>query len=452
MKNPMTWTNSSFKTVSNMALAATLALALGGCDSYFGETEEDIVLTGERIPVMLLNNELKPDIGSETIEVRLPRPYTNRDWTHSGGNSLHVMYHLGAADALNEAWSRSIGSGSDDEASLVAPPIVSNGTLYAIDAIGMVRALNADTGAGLWRFDSRPKDEENVVVAGGIAFAEGKVFVSTGFGEVIALNAENGEEVWRNRIRAPLRGAPTVASGRVFVMTLDNQIEVLNALNGERIWRHRGIIEIASLLGGASVAVGGVVAIVPYSSGEIFALRIDNGRRSWSDNLSGVRRVDAISSISDIRGNPVIDRDLVIASSHSGRLVAIDLASGARVWDRQVGATSTPWIAGEFIFVVSTGGEVVALTRREGRVVWVSKLPIFEDPEEKVDPIVYAGPVLVGDRLLIGSSTGKLIAVSPYTGSIMGEIEVGSPVFISPIVANGTVYVLTDDGEIFAFR
>ncbi len=40
-----------------------------------------------------------------------------------------------------------------------------------------------------------------------------------------------------------------------------------------------GILEDAALLGGASPAVGSGVVIAPYSSGELFALRIETGRR-----------------------------------------------------------------------------------------------------------------------------------------------------------------------------
>src|SRR3546814_13420392 len=83
--------------------------------------------------------------------------------------------------------------------------------------------------------------------------------------------------------------------------------------SGEKLWLHTGFSEPAGLLGGASPAVDGETVVVPYSSGEIFALRVENGRVVWSDNLTAVRRADALSSLADIRAAPVVDRGLVLA-------------------------------------------------------------------------------------------------------------------------------------------
>ena len=118
--------------------------------------------------------------------------------------------------------------------------------------------------------------------------------------------------------------------------------------------------------------------VVPYSSGEIFALRVENGRVIWSDNLAALRGLNQISSLADIRGRPVIDRGLVLAISHSGRMVAIDQRTGGRAWDRDIGGVEMPWVAGDFIYLVTNESELVGLTRRGGRVRWIRPLPRFE--------------------------------------------------------------------------
>ena len=73
-----------------------------------------------------------------------------------------------------------------------------------------------------------------------------------------------------------MRAAPTVAAGRVYVMTIDNQITILDSANGEKKWSHNAITESAGLLGGSSPAVNGSTVAVPYSSGELFAMRVEN--------------------------------------------------------------------------------------------------------------------------------------------------------------------------------
>jgi outer membrane protein assembly factor BamB len=109
-------------------------------------------------------------------------------------------------------------------------------------------------------------------------------------------------------------------------------------------------------------------------------------------------------------------------------------------------------VAGEFIYVLSTNGEVVCLARRNGGIRWVRQLQRFEDEEDKEDPIFWSGPVLAGDRILVGSSHGELWSISPYTGKLLGRVEVGDPLYIPAIVAQDTVLVLTDDASLIALR
>ena len=315
-----------------------------------------------------------------------------------------------------------------------------------------ISAINTATGDVLWEYDPRVPDDDDEAFGGGIAYENGVLYVSTGSADVVSLDAETGKERWRKRMSGPMRAAPAVADGRVFVVTIDNQLFALNGETGERLWSHAGISEIAGLLGGASPAIAVGTVVVPYSSGEIFSLRVENGRPLWSDNLSSSQRLDALSTLADIRGMPVIDRGTVYAVSHSGRMVAIDLRSGTRAWEKPIGGVEMPWVAGEFIYLLTNESQLVRLTRRGGRVRWVRDLPQFEEPDDRDDPIKWSGPALAGDRLIITGSHGEAWSVSPYTGKVLGRIDLSEEIFLPPVVADGTLYFLTEDGDLIAMR
>ncbi len=428
-------------------------LLLSACSKgFFGETKSSPPLPGERISIMALERSLQPDAGISDLQIALPRPATNADWPQPGGDADHVMGHPALADVPAKVWTADIGAGAEPEAALLASPVARDGRIFTLDSKGMLSAFNTGSGERLWKFDTRSPNEEDVVYSGAITTGDGKVFAATGVGEVVAIAQEDGKELWRVNAQGPIRGAPTFSAGRVFVTTIDNQALALSADTGERAWVHSGISENAALLGGASPAVKDSVVVLPYSSGELFALKAETGRVFWVDNLSEVRRANAVTSLADIRGNPVIDNDIVVAMSHSGRISALDFKSGARLWDRRIGGTHTPWIAGEFIFVLSNTGEVIALTRRDGRVRWITQLPQFESPDDREGAIQYAGPVLAGDRLIVASSLGELRTISPYTGDPLGIVDIGDRVFVAPIVAGGTLYVLTDKARLIAYR
>ena len=436
------------------ALAALLAAtALAGCGSgYFGGKENKEPLKGERISVLALDNTLKPDRRIQDVEVRLPRPYRNPDWPQPGGVPTHANYHLAVPGKLAVAWRVDAGEGSSSDTQLLAPPVIADGRVYVLDSAAELRAFDAKTGRELWHVDLTPEDEDEGPRGGGIAYFGGRLFVTTGFADVFALDPKTGKQVWKHRVSGPMRAGPTALAGRVFVVTIANELHTLSADDGHELWMQAGIVEPAGLLGGASPAAEGDVVVAAYSSGELFALRAENGRVAWNETLTPLRRADPVSEIAQIKADPVIDRGRVVAISNSGRMVSIDLRTGGRVWEQEVAGVHTPWVAGDYIYVVTTGDELVCLDRRDGRVRWVTQLPRFEDPEDKEDPIRWTGPVLVSDRLLVPASDGEIWSVSPYTGQPLGRIKLDSGILISPSVADGTVYVLTDDATLVALR
>ncbi len=443
-------------TARPLLLAVLLPLALAGCTdairSILGTDDEEI-LPGERISVLQLQQTLEPDPGIQDLAVRLPRPYRNDEWPQAGGYPSHAMHHLEVPGALDKLWQADAGAGSHGKARLLASPVVARGKIFVLDADGRVSAMEAESGQRLWRFSLTPEGEDNEsALGGGLAYGGGALFVATGFGDVFALNAETGGAIWHRRIGKPMRAAPTVSGERVFVITIDNELFALSTRGGDELWTHAVAAEPAGLLGGASAAVDAGVVVVPYNSGELFALRVENGRVAWSDSLSRTRQLTPLASLSAILGRPVIDRGRVYAISHSGRLVAIELRSGARLWERNIASIQSPWVAGDFIFLITLEGEVVCLSRRDGRIRWVRSLQRYEDEEDKEDPIQWTGPVLISDRLIVVSSHGLAVSLSPYSGELLGRIELSDGAFVAPVVANGTLYILTDDGELTAFR
>jgi outer membrane protein assembly factor BamB len=192
--------------------------------------------------------------------------------------------------------------------------------------------------------------------------------------------------------------------------------------------------------------------VAAYSSGEIYALTVETGRPLWSDNLASTRNIDAVSALADIREWPVIDRGRVYAASHSGRMAAIDLRTGERAWDQELGGTHSLWVAGDYVYVLSTDNELICLTRNEGKVRWVRLLPSYQDQKKRKNPMTWAGPVLGGDRLIVLSSDGGAISVSPYTGEPMGREEMSSGGYFAPAIADNSLYVLTDDAKLSAYR
>ncbi len=427
--------------------AAALVAACAETGNEIGST-----IKGERIAV--LEHAKSLEAGKEAFgSLALPGPIVNLSWPQAGYDPLHGMPNVEAPAAPGVAWRSDIGEGSSSDFKLLARPVAAKGVVYAMDAEGLVRAFDARGGAMLWERPTTPQDSDASAIGGGLAVDGPTVYATTGFGEVFALEAQTGSVKWRKAFSKPLRAAPTVANERVYIVSIDNELNALDAATGEVLWRHAGISESAALMGASNPAAEEDTVVVAYNSGELYALRVQNGRTLWSYSLAAVAQMGAMPAIADIRGLPVIDRGRVFAISNSGRMAAIDQRTGERVWEADVGGINTPVVAGEALFVYGNDGNLAALSRDSGRALWVQPLPKHEDPEDKEsDLVVWTGPILAGDRLWMVNSLGVMQSFSPDSGQAYDSIEIGDPLYIAPIVVERTYYVVTDRGALVALR
>jgi outer membrane protein assembly factor BamB len=279
------------------------------------------------------------------------------------------------------------------------------------------------------------------------------LYAVNGLGDLVALDAAAGSKRWSTTLGAPTRSAPTIAEGRVFVTTIEDRLLALAASDGHSLWSHRGGSAPTSVLGQPAPAFARGLVVAGFGSGEISALRADTGRVAWTDGLGASRGQSSIAELMSIRGAPVISEGRVFAISMGGLAAAIDLSAGRRLWERPVAGEDTPAVAGDWVFVVSADQEMAAINATDGRVAWITPLPRWDDPEKKKDPLTWYGPLLVSDRLVVTGTSQEALAVSPYTGEILGRQGLSSAASpIAPIVANGTVLVVTDDGRLAAFR
>ncbi|PZP47130.1 MAG: dehydrogenase [Azospirillum brasilense] len=436
-------------------LAATGMLA--GCetlDDIFASRKD--ILPGERRSVLEMEKPVSVDEGLAARPVDLPPPGAIAAWPQAGGTLDHSPGHAALSlDGLRQAWSGSVGSGSAFRRRMTSGPIASADTVFASDAFGVVSAWDLARGGRRWRFDTRPEDDDVGALGVGCAFDGGTLYIATGMAEVIALDAGNGTLRWRTRLSAPMRGAPTVAEGRIFVLTLDNQLNALSAEDGHKLWSFQGQQVSAVPLGLAAPAVEGDTLVAGFPSGELVALRTADGRVVWTEALSAAPGVDrGIADIAGVHALPVISDGRVIALGMGGTTMVVDLRSGRRLWERNVGGGVTPAVAGEWIFLVSATQRLVAMTRDTGQVRWITELNPSAAPGDKKapEPARFAAPLLANGQLLVPGSGGQALIVGANDGAVAGRVPLPGPVTLAPATAGGAVLVLSDDGTLAALR
>lgn len=444
------------KGVRAALLAGLMAAGLTGCKGgLFGGGDDKTTPTiGNRVPILSrIERGTEVDPALAAVSVVLPPPRINAEWAQAGGTASKSYGHLALAQNPSKVWTAKV-AGSTNRMRLAAAPVVGGGKLYAEGTDGAIVAFDKNTGARIWSRveDDLTKDQSPSAFGGGVSYDAGRVYATNGVGEVKALNAETGEVIWKVKPAGPLRGSPTIAFGQLFVMTQDNQLLALNLSNGALVWNESGSTTPSGVFGVAAPAAGQGTIVAGYSSGELTAYRYENGRVLWSDALARTNISTTVGSVTDIDADPIIDSGRVYALGQGGRMAAYELVTGQRIWELNLAGISTPAIAGEWIFTLTDDARLLAIARSSGRVRWIAQLQRYKDEEDKKGPIFWTGPVLAGGQLWVASSRGEVWRVSAGEGSAQFFADLGAPVSLAPIVADGMLYILDDSGTIHAWR
>ncbi len=461
-----------------LSACSTVTKVTEAINPFDNNSEEEVTTDPERISILTLNDKLEIAGTILPSDIILPEAYTNVDWPQTGGNATHSPQRTNAHAFLKRKWSRGIGKKSGTKGRVVASPVVADGRIFAIDGANKVVALDEETGSILWSYkvrvtgkgrtrrgkDSlveRVKDPlaiwdrggaDKEAVGGGVAVVDGRVYVTSGFGVMIALDADTGEEIWRNRTLTPMHSAPAVDGGRMFAVSDDNELFAVDINTGATLWTYQAIIETARMLTSPSPAVVGEVVIAPFSSGEIIALRVQNGGVLWQNSLNATKNLTPLATLNDIASGPVIADGYVFATTQSGSLTAFDFRTGQSVWTQPAGSLGFPLVIGNFLYTVTTEGEVVCMSKSDGTVIWLTQLKTFRNDKKRKKRISWAGPVMTSNRLVLMSSHGIGLEINPLNGEITYRFKLGGDVYISPIVANNTVYYITDKAKLTALN
>lgn len=437
-------------------VAATLVV---GC------SKEIPPLEGERIDLRSSLEAQEPVTAMEADAAKLKalppapgfsarRPVTNSAWTHPNGSPQHIITHPALAQTIRPIWSVDIGEGDSRKYRITTTPVAKDGRIFTMDSQSRLSA-HSTNGALLWSRNLTPiSDSSEDASGGGLAISGDILIATTGFGEMFALDVKTGGEVWAQRLDANIASAPTIYNGLVYAISRDNIAWAIKLSNGRIQWQLASTPSPSGVVGGAAPAVTGSVALFPFSSGEVIATFPKGGVQLWSTSLSG-RRVDsAYAGITDITSAPVVTGNTVYVGNASGRTAKINRSNGEVIWTAQEGAYGPVWPEGNSVFLVNDQSALVRLSASTGEVLWKVDMPYFVEEKIKKRKTIYAhyGPVLAGGRLWVGSSDGVLRSFDPQNGQLLSNVALPEGATTAPIVVGKTLYIVTRDGALRAYR
>ena len=296
-------------------------------------------------------------------------------------------------------------------------------------------SLDARTGAELWRAN----------VAGRMAAGVGSdgrfAALLTRNNELVAL--DGGREIWRQKLPAQGFTAPLVAGGRVFVLGADRAVTAFDAQSGRKLWNQQRPGESLVLRqAGVLLAVGDT--LVAGLSGRLVGLNPANGSVRWESPIASPRGTNDIERLVDLVGPVSRDGNVVCARAFQAAVGCVDAARGTLLWTKPAFGSVGVHSDDKYLFGVESDGRVVAWQRSNGERAWVS---------ERLRYRTLTAPLVVGRSVVVGDEAGLVHWLSREDGSALTRMATdASGLAAAPVLAGGTLVVVTRNGGIFGFQ
>ncbi|GAB2792392.1 outer membrane protein assembly factor BamB [Halomonas shantousis] len=347
------------------------------------------------------------------------------------------LQDLSASVQLETQWEQGIGSGLG-RARYPLVPFIADDTLYAVDADGLLRAIDAGTGSTLWesRFDTP--------FSSGLSGDIDNLYVGTRNGEVLAISREDGSIVWRRRVSSEVLAPPQINSQLVVVQSVDGAVTALDRLSGEERWVYTSTQPALTLRGTGTPRVIEQVTFAGFANGRLVTLDNRSGQALWDMRVAVPRGRTEVDQLVDLDGQPVLAQDgRLFVTSYNGRLLAIDATSGEVLWDREESSYLTPLVIGDYLFAVNEASHVLALDANSGRVMWES---------DALEGRKLTAPAFIDGNLAVGDYAGYIHLLDARSGELTGRDRLdGSGISVTLLSDDQRLYALANDGSLAAY-
>lgn len=327
-----------------------------------------------------------------------------------------------------------IGSGPDY---LRLVPAIDNQVIYTAAKDGGVTATNRLTGRKIWF------TKTCTTLTAGPAADAGYVYVGTQDGRILALNEMDGKIEWQTQLASEILAPPAAKNGYVIAKTSNGELYALSEHDGHIIWHYKQNEPELILRGGSTPRINNSSTVVGFANGSLNKLHLSNGNLQWQEQIAIPEGSFAIQRMVDIDSNPIISGGRVYVATYQGKVAALDLASGRRIWSQDISSYQGIAVDDSRVYVSDARGGLWAFAKSNGHVDW---------KQSELKDRNITGPTILNNNVIIADKLGYLHALNANDGRFVARTRVNRfGVYAAPLVKDGYIYVVTKDGHLAAY-
>ena len=366
-------------------------------------------------------------------------------------NEPAELVEFTAEAVVDRLWQVDVGKGLGRKYLRLAPAIVAD-RVFAADGYGQIVAVDRFRGKRIWaarigeadgggfRFWDR---RDPAFVSGGVGAGEGRVLLGTTRGEVVALDVGNGEELWRVNVSSEVLSPPVADAGVVLAQTADDRLFALEAADGSQRWAFDSQVPLLTLRGTATPLVEGGFVFAGFGDGNVIAINVDSGAPVWNHRVMLPQGRTELDRIVDVDGTPVLASGLLYAASYQGRLKALRPTDGEPVWELPASTHLDLAEGYGHIYFVDEVDTVLAVGQSNAAVVW---------RQEGLKNRGLTSPIAFGNYVVVGDADGYIHVLAQSDGRFVARGRLGKGLRAPFAQEDGVLYALSNDGKLAALE
>ncbi|MHB1052597.1 MAG: outer membrane protein assembly factor BamB [Thiobacillus sp.] len=333
---------------------------------------------------------------------------------------------------LTEAWK---GETGDAGGYLLRPQVEGEDVLAA--GGGRVVRIAVANGNLIWKTDT------GVKLSAGAGAGQGLVLAGSGKGEMLALDLATGRSRWKVALTSEVTGQLLATDGIVIARTGDGNVHGLAVADGSKKWLYTRNLPALSLRGSGGMVVRDNVLYAGFPGGKLVALNPANGAQLWEATVALPRGATELERVADVMGNPVVDGVQVCAVAYQGRVACFDRRNGSLLWARDTSSNSGLAMDERNVYVTDDKDAVTAYDKASGRAGW---------RQDKLARRQVTAPLALGAWVVVADGEGVVHVLSADDGSFVARARVDSSVRTAPVDIGPGFAVQTAKGSVVAFR
>jgi outer membrane protein assembly factor BamB len=332
--------------------------------------------------------------------------------------------------SIRAAWKASVGT--------VDFPLdvhVVEGRAYLASSDGTVVALDAQTGADIWR------TKLDTALSAGVGSDGRYAAVVSRANELVVLDA--GKLAWRQKLKALTMTAPLVAGGRVFTVSADRTVTAFDAGSGQRLWQQQKTGDPLVLGQSGLLTAVGDTLVVGYG-GRVAGINPLTGATRWETAVVSARGTNEVERLVDVVSGYSREGNQLCVRAFQYAVACMDASTGRTNWSKP--ANGSNGVAGDasVLYGTESDGKLGAWSRKDGEKLWMLERYRFRN---------LTAPLVAGRSLIFGDESGNLHVLSKTDGAPLNRIMTDdSGLFVAPVLAGKTLLVVSRRGSVYAFR